>query len=201
MSFEIATLPANVYKYEISPTESAFINQDEDPCISSADRDKERVYQCLENYKASQLNCTLPWRYKKSANQLPLCSHEGEYDQYAYASFGSVEEQTGPDSDPESIKNVAKCMPTCTRYSYTTKLFQQEEHKELGDNLMLRFYYNQWEVLVRDHVYDYDELNLVADFGGWLGILLGYSLLGFYDTFEYVAVNLKRKLNTKSQLA
>ena len=66
---------------------------------------------------------------------------------------------------------------------------------------MLRFYYNQWEVLVRDHVYDYDELNLVADFGGWLGILLGYSLLGFYDTFEYVAVNLKRKLNTKSQLA
>ena len=34
---------------------------------------------------------------------------------------------------------------------------------------------------IREQYSTYDFQNLLADFGGYLGLLLGYSLLGFYD--------------------
>ena len=195
LSLDVHRLPGNSYQYEISPTETTYISQEDKPCISATEMDEERVYHCLESYKYSLLNCTLPWRYKKSDGLLPLCSHPREYD--IYTSLASFDREF---KDPYTIENVAKCRPTCTRYAYTTKLFQQEKHDDLEheNSFLLRFYYNQWEVPIREHVYAYDWLNLVADFGGWLGILLGYSILGFYDTFEFIVVNLKQKLNPKS---
>ena len=32
---------------------------------------------------------------------------------------------------------------------------------------------------------NYDQYNFIADFGGYLGLLLGSSLLTFYDLFKY----------------
>ena len=31
------------------------------------------------------------------------------------------------------------------------------------------------------YTYSYDTANIIADFGGYLGLMLGYSILGFYD--------------------
>ena len=198
LSFDIHRLPANSYQYEISPTETTFINQEDNPCISATELGKERVYQCLESYKYSLLNCTLPWRYKKSDRQLPLCSHPREYDIYTSIASLASESFDQDFEGPYKIEHVAKCSPTCTRYAYTTKLFQQEQW-ELENSFILRFYYNQHDVPVREHVYAYDEWNLVSDFGGWLGLLLGYSILGFYDKFEFLVGILREKLTQKRQ--
>ena len=52
--------------------------------------------------------------------------------------------------------------------------------------LELNFFYHQYEVPVRKHVYAYDRSNLISDIGGYLGLLLGYSILTFYDMLVFV---------------
>ena len=47
--------------------------------------------------------------------------------------------------------------------------------------------------------YIYDTPNLIADFGGYLGLLLGYSLLGFYDTLMDLCEKLFEKCNRRRQ--
>ena len=191
LSLEINALSAGFYRYEVVPTETTFIAQENDPCISAKDLEQEKVFHCLEGYKDSLLNCTLPWRHKNSAKQLPLCSHPGEYDKFVATLRGH--------KDPDSIKNDAKCRPTCTRYAYSTRLYEKRGLKR-SDSVVISFFYNQYEVPVREHVWDYDWVNLVSDFGGWLGILLGYSILGFYDTLGFVLGNVKKTMTRGRQL-
>ena len=40
------------------------------------------------------------------------------------------------------------------------------------------------DVHIREEIFNYDELNLIADFGGILGLLLGASILSVCDFFE-----------------
>ena len=157
------------------------------------------MMECLEMHKDSLLNCTLPWRSERDHHKKPLCSHAREYDQYLDIIFKYM--------DPDSLTNGAKCYPRCIRYEYTTKLFWKERGGIFGfdgntSNLVqIQFFYGHYEMQVRKHVYDYDELNLVSDFGGWLGILLGYSILGFYDTLVIILVNVKNSMARKGQFA
>ena len=55
---------------------------------------------------------------------------------------------------------------------------------------------------VNEQYYTYDSKSLVADFGGYLGLLLGSSLLTFYDLFKSwtsIIVNgIKKKMCQKS---
>ena len=158
----------------------------------------------------SLLNCTLPWRSKRYLHKKPLCSQAREYDQYLFNRFNY--------RDPDSLKNIAKCYPRCIRYQYTIKLFLKEigltsagitnyVGKTWGfdvntSNLVqFEFFYGHYEMQVREHVYDYTFLNLVSDFGGWLGLLLGYSILGFYDTLVLILGNVKKTMTQKRHLA
>ena len=65
---------------------------------------------------------------------------------------------------------------------------------------MLNFFLLQHHIPVREHVYAYDVLNLVSDLGGWLGLLLGYSILGFYDTLVVILGNVKKTITRKRQI-
>ena len=40
------------------------------------------------------------------------------------------------------------------------------------------------DVHIREEIFTYDELDLIADFGGILGLLLGASILSVCDFFE-----------------
>ena len=46
---------------------------------------------------------------------------------------------------------------------------------------------------MKDEYYTYDISNLIADFGGFLGLLLGYSILGLYDTTIQILKRLRVK--------
>ena len=194
LKFDFNTLLTNFYEYEVIATETTFIDQENDPCIAEEDSEKENVFQCLEKYKDSLFNCMLPWRYEKVEEGLPLCSHPEEFDQWE-TTFSKYY------TNPHSIEKEAKCSPTCRRFAYSTKLYQQARLTQLSDSVKLSFFYNQYEVPVREHVWAYDWVNLVSDFGGWLGILLGYSILGFYNTFLLFLGNVKNTMTRKRQLS
>ena len=183
------------YQYAITPTETTFISQENDQCLTVKEIEEVNTRECLEIHIDSLLNCTLPWRSKKTPQGKPLCSHAWEYDQYLANSFKFL--------DPNSLKNIAKCYPGCNRYEYSLKLQRKTALRDLDnykDTVEFDFFYDQYEIQVREHVYAYDSLNLVSDFGGWLGLLLGYSILGFYETLVFILGNAKKTLTRKRQL-
>jgi hypothetical protein len=47
--------------------------------------------------------------------------------------------------------------------------------------LSLNLYYGSGRYQVRHQYLTYDAQSLVADIGGYLGLLLGHSVLSFYD--------------------
>ena len=179
--------------YAIFPTENIFIDEDKERCLSSREMEDENIPECLDDFLDSRLNCTLPWRSKNSSQDLPLCSHPWEYDRY-------IQNFNRRPSDPVSMRNIAKCSPGCSRYAYSTKVYKQWVDKSEPGVLELKFFYHQFEVPVREHVYAYDRWNLISDIGGYLGLLLGYSILAFYDTLILI-LRFMRKLLAKGKLA
>ena len=179
------------YTYAVIPTETNFIDQKDDQCLSQNHMAKENLWQCLEKYRDSLMNCTLPWHSKKVPYGPPSCQLPHEYDQFA---------NLPRRSDPYWIKNVAKCSPGCKRYGYSTKLYDLGSKKEISESMVLKLFYNQYEVPVIEHVYAYDRWNLISDFGGYLGLLLGYSILAFYDTLVFIIVYVKKTLTRKRKL-
>ena len=188
--------PDHYYTYAVTPTETTFISEENDQCLTAKEIEEVNTRECLEIHIDSLLNCTLPWRSKKTPQEMPLCSHAWEYDQYRANSFKF--------RDPYALKNIAKCYPGCNRYEYSLKLQRKTALRDLDnykDTVEFDFFYDQYEIQVREHVYAYDSLNLVSDFGGWLGLLLGYSILGFYDSLTSILNHVKKKLTHKRQLA
>ena len=183
--------------YAVTPTETTFISEENDQCLTVKEIKEVNTCECFEIHIDSQLNCTLPWRSKKTTQEKPLCSHAWEYDQYTANSFKFM--------DPDSLKNMAKCNPGCNRYEYFTKLKNKGTSRGLDKDssqfVQFEFFYEQYEIQVREHVYAYDGLNLFSDIGGWLGLLLGYSILGFYDTLTSILGDVKKKLTQKRHLA
>ena len=176
--------------YEVFPTETTFLDQESEPCLSEGEIAYKNMWQCLEDFRDSSLNCTLPWRSKNDSQELPLCSTPLEYDNYI-ANF--------PPNDPISIRDTTNCRPGCKRYAYSTKVYKQWVDNSQPGTLELKFFYHQYEVPVRKHVYAYDRSNLISDIGGYLGLLLGYSILAFYDMLVVVVGKIEKFVFTKKK--
>ena len=114
-----------------------------------------------------------------------------EYDLYWAYSLASLEHNT------DYIENVAKCMPGCKRVEYTAKLFNTAPEPALTDQWELSIFFAKDKFPVKEQFYIYDTPNLIADFGGYLGLLLGYSLLGFYDTLMDLCEKLFERCNRR----
>ena len=191
--FESSVVSGYFLRYQVEPTEVNNINQDNKPCITE-DNKMNNMYDCITDYMYSALNCTLPW--KKIIKDDQTCSSPEEYDHYLSESLKSFNYTTN------YIENVTGCTPACRRVEYSTKL-QAKGKSEFLDELELHFYFAKDEFLVKEQFYIYDMADLIADLGGYLGLLLGYSLLGFYeplmDLIEHVSKKIKKICKKKTQ--
>ena len=60
--------------------------------------------------------------------------------------------------------------------------------------LFLKFFYNNGRYYVNEQYYTYGLNSFVADFGGYLGLLLGHSILSVFDFGrDIVASRLERR--------
>ena len=205
----------NLHVHSILPTETIFLDKDNDRCLSTEEISKESLFECLNGHMQSKMDCTLPWYSKKGPQDLLLCSHPTDYLKY-------VNKAKSMPKDPYSIKNIAKCSPSCIRYEYSAKLFRNRKVSEGGTpfqyyktiqhlkdvvpeydssrpQVTYQIFYPEHEFPTREQVYTYDELNLISDFGGYLGLLLGYSILRFYHIAISMVGNVLMKLNSKRQ--
>ena len=176
--------------FQIDPLEVHHINQNTEPCISEEDKVID-IWECMTAHMYSKINCTLPWVAETKDKDVHLCSLPAEYDLYHATIIEGIYQNS------EYIEKVAKCTPGCKRTEYSAKLFYTSQEPTLSEKWRLSIVFVRDKFPVKEQFYIYGTANLIADFGGYLGLLLGYSLLGFYDTlmdfFGYMIKILKRR--------
>ena len=171
--------------YDVTPTEINFLYQDDERCITEEEQEKHEngqvdMHKCLEEYMDSKMDCTLPWLAENGAlDHGSMCQYPEEYDTYVKL-YSEV-----MNFDSGSISSVANCTPSCKRTGYSMKhvmTYEKKWENKWQNSTTIHFYFGKDRFTVKRQYYTYDFQNFLADFGGYLGLLLGYSILGFYDT-------------------
>ena len=62
----------------------------------------------------------------------------------------------------------------------------------MRDHTVLQFMYTTSQYMEEVQYYSYGLHDLIADFGGYLGLLLGHSLLSFFDIGRHVQLHLNK---------
>ena len=120
--------------------------------------------------------CTLPsetWKFKNITTQLEN------------ANANTIYELTG-------------CLASCERneYEITDVSFTTQRANECQGgklDLHLEFEMSKGSYKEEEQYFLYDYNSFIADVGGFLGLLLGYSMLGIYDEFEILLMTFKHK--------
>lgn len=84
---------------------------------------------------------------------------------------------------PNHLTDQTGCYPPCRRNEFEVKNIYSGVNfvEKLNGSLTLELAYFGTEYHVKEEYLAYGYPDLVADFGGYLGLLLGYSLLSLYD--------------------
>ena len=138
-------------------------------------------YKYFQRYLEDAIGCRLPWMTKLPSNSNATCQTKAEYEAYmtTFDSLVSLSENT--------ISRMTGCKPSCTRNEYTRRLMSNtHEVKEEGDKIAERtmmhiFYFPSGRYVGKKFYYTYNANAFFADIGGYLGLLLGHSVLSFYD--------------------
>ena len=83
--------------------------------------------------------------------------------------------------DEQELYKETGCMAKCQRKEWTiSKIFDNKLKLNNSEVGMYMFYANGRYQVGRQY-YTYDFNSYVSDFGGYLGLLLGYSIVSFFD--------------------
>ena len=127
---------------------------------------------CVENYYSKRLGCLLPWSIRESQNDRAgnVCKGKDKFREYQNISMNI--------QSPEETKELIKegCfIPNCLQRSWEMK---KEKYTGYKTGFTFQMYENP-KVLLRREVKLYTLLNFFGEVGGYLGLLLGESLVSY----------------------
>ena len=93
----------------------------------------------------------------------------------------------------EDIFNLTGCLPKCTRDIISLKPFGRKNWptKPGQQYVTIKFMYEDGLYIVTEEYKDYDMSSFIADVGGYLGLLLGHSVLSIYYMVGDLVMKLK----------
>ena len=97
--------------------------------------------------------------------------------------------------DADHIEKALHCTPACKRIEYSAKPFSVIRDPTMTDKLEVEIYFAKDKFPVNEQYYTYDGTSFIADFGSYLGLLLGYSMLAFFDTLMHLFKTILEKCN------
>ena len=115
--------------------------------------------------------CSIPFYQTSNTKNVRLCqnSTEGAYVMREFTNFVSPENQ------------IKECSYPCTNLMIkktNTRISDEEGTRELELN------FNKFTQVITAQ-YTYTELELLAEFGGYVGLFLGYSVLNLTDACNF----------------
>ena len=196
---ETVTGIENVYEIEMSKRQ--FLDRTERPCFTDEGDESFSlsIKDCFEKFVEKSLKCRLPWRKKEThGEKLAKCERQGILKEVkdVYSEFRTL-------TDKQFTVKTG-CKPRCSALFYNTKLinslqnsFVVEKADARAPNVHLQFFFTNPEVKIEREFWAYDENSFLAEMGGFLGLLLGFSFLSLYELLWESGEKVRNKIDSK----
>ena len=160
--------------YEVRKEVVTYLNDERTPCQTKMR--EEEINTCIHRHIENRMGCQLPWHNKSTT--LPRCIDFEQYQEFlnSYYHISNLNEA--------SIAKETGCLPSCKRVEFKLKVVNQMLIPVMSGQIRLfgaMFYYPSGAYKKRSYYYTYELSDYIADIGGYMGLLLGCSLLSFYD--------------------
>lgn len=131
------------------------------------------LMRCMENYYSKRLGCLLPWSIQnnQSNHTANVCKGKDKFEEFKNISMKILR--------TEETKELIKegCfIPNCQQQSWEIKNGLVTGYSESGFEFLMP---QKPKVLARREVKLYTAINFFAEVGGYLGLLLGESLISY----------------------
>ena len=162
------TLNESGYYHYITLTKHKKINLEGRPCK------EDPAYNftvCIKEKVSGKVGCRLPWD-KWSRQDRAVCKNEQEINQFEklYRKLA--------DANADDIVDITGCKRPCQYKEYK---FVESSPKVLPAPLFLGFWAATGKTQVEEEVLLYPFTSLVAEFGGSLGLFLGFSFMTIWQ--------------------
>ena len=131
--------------------------------------------QCIKDSVATKSGCQLP-PADDHQNGAVICN---SYEQFQISSNVSERHEK---MDENQIFAETGCLSSCDKMVYDMSVPRSSSINPFVPNnsILLHFLFDNGKYSVKEQYYIYDSDSLIADIGGYMGLLLGQSILGLY---------------------
>ena len=155
---------------------------------------------CMENYYSKKMGCILPWTLNNNLeyDNMKICKGKEKFKLFRNIAMNILK----PEESNELI-NEGCFIPNCVQRSWKIKKENYDDYEKNG-KLTTGFQYEWFQhtpILLREEVELYTLVNFFAEVGGYLGLLLGESLISYIITTTKWFQSLRRKLKERCRKA
>ena len=146
---------------------------------------------CVENYYSKRLGCLLPWSIKDNQKNPSdnVCMGKDKFKEYKNISMNIPRREETKDLIKEGC-----LIPNCQQRSWDMK---KDKFNDVGSTSFEFFIPQKAKVLQRREVKLYTPINFFAEVGGYLGLLLGESLISYIIMISKWIHVISKKLKDK----
>ena len=151
--------------------------------------------ECINTYYSKKLGCTLPWKieFKETSQSLKKCSGKEKFNEFINLSISIL------NSDVQKELKDEGCLDfNCIQRTWDIKHFDTRADQT---NQTWFWYYvpHHSKVLIRKEVKLYTFTNFFAEVGGYLGLLVGESMVSYLlMSIDWLEV-IKKRIAAKCQ--
>ena len=166
-------------------------NKQSDPCTN--DIQNQDTAACVSQFIHKEIGCRPKIQGNDGRNQTegPLCQSASQLRAFANIS-GILQYGTAA-----SIYSVTGCLSACEKSRFDLRVNQIVEkpvRPNMKQNLIrLRLSVTDTSYAKEEEYIIYDSNSFIADFGGYMGLLLGSSILSLFDALEDLSRTARNK--------
>ena len=133
-----------------------------------------RRTNCLNNYYASKLNCTLPWVHADNQKHNAVCDGEDKFKE-----FRNLSMSIGEFGATDELKKMGCIISNCQKKSWTIETSKKLKNP-YNSTFPLFIFSQKTKVLLRNEIELYTISSFFAEIGGYLGLFLGESMVSYF---------------------
>ena len=159
----------------ITKTHMKALDQPSQPCNNGHSNINTSI--CIARYLEEKLGCN-PMTIGSQFSSTPKCTTKAELLALANAS------RQFEDADENDIFEMTGCLPSCIKDQYSLTVDPLKERIGTHCAVQLDFMMLDSSYKEEEQYIIYDVSSFIADVGGYMGLLLGSSLLSLYVAIE-----------------
>ena len=176
------------YNQRLSMERSHFkaLDRPSDPCASN--EKSSQTSACIAKFIEKQAGCNIRIYGSSGSVQQPLCNSLAQL-----RNLTSIIRRLH-EADARTIYELTGCLASCERYEYhriDSDIVSYQAGIFLPSHLTMQFTMVDRSIEDRKQYVIYDFNSFIADVGGFMGLLLGFSILSIYDEMEGLLRRLK----------